>query len=74
MGLDFTAMLTVKRIKTVTIDTEEVLRRELTLTRLIVVAAQRRWHKKKSALDDLTPAKTNPPKDLLDSDRDHDYE
>lgn len=61
------AMITVKRIETIILDINEVLRREQTLARLIMVAAQRRWHKKKSNAVALKLAKRNPPKDQLDS-------
>jgi len=65
-------MITVKRIETIILDIDEVLRREQTLARLIVVAAQRRWHKRKSTSVKLKPSPNNQLKDQLDSPSDSD--
>jgi hypothetical protein len=62
-------MMTVTRIETIRINAEEVRCKELTLTRLIVAAAHRKFKNKKALL--CSPATVeNLPKDHLASDRD----
>jgi len=68
------SILTIKLIKTTAIDPEEGVRKEQSLARLIVLAAKRRWEKKRSALADSKHADAGLSKDHLDSDSSSAYE